>query len=85
MTASQTLTLLCVDVLLCRREVRVLEADRTHVNVHYCGWTSKWNEWIHWTSDRLSLLHTKTANWRDLMVNDKVQVGCVMPQRSIPK
>lgn len=41
-------------------EGTIMSMTSTHVFVHYNGWPTKWDEWIHIDSDRLCLFRTRT-------------------------
>jgi hypothetical protein len=59
--------------------------DTESVKVHYRGWTAKWDEWLPRSSPRLAPRHTRVRNWRDFAVNDQVQVGFTVPNKSYPE
>ncbi|DAZ94965.1 TPA: hypothetical protein N0F65_000060, partial [Lagenidium giganteum] len=67
-------------------ESRVVELDESagKVKVHYRGWTSKWDEWLKFMSDRLQPLHSRVRNWRDFKLNDVAQIGFEVENRSYP-
>ncbi|KUF75997.1 hypothetical protein AM587_10003692 [Phytophthora nicotianae] len=66
-------------------ESRIVDTGAAYVKVHYRGWTSKWDEWLRRTSERLAPLHTKVSNWRDFQLGDEILVGSELPGKRYPE
>ncbi|KAG7376693.1 hypothetical protein PHYPSEUDO_012870 [Phytophthora pseudosyringae] len=66
-------------------ESRIVDMEAVYVKVHYRGWTSKWDEWLHRTSGRLAQLHTRVSNWRVFQVGDEILVGSEVPGKRYPE
>ncbi|CAI5710605.1 unnamed protein product [Hyaloperonospora brassicae] len=66
-------------------ESRVVDLDPVSVQVHFRGWTAKWDEWIKRTSTRIAPLHTKVPNWRDFQVGDEILVGREVATKTYPE
>lgn len=63
----------------------MVDLDAQRVKVHYRGWTAKWDEWLPRDSPRLAPRHSRVRNWRNFAVNDQVQVGFPIPNKSYPE
>ncbi|KAF1323627.1 Ubiquitin-specific protease, partial [Globisporangium splendens] len=62
-------------------EARVLRASAKRVLIHYCGWSSRYDEWVERKSPRLAPLYTKVKQWRKLRPSDKVEVAVQVPNK----
>ncbi|KAG4055441.1 hypothetical protein JG687_00006325 [Phytophthora cactorum] len=66
-------------------ESRIVDTGAVYVKVHYRGWTSKWDEWLRRTSERLAPLHTQVPNWRAFQLGDEILVGSELPGKRYPE
>ena len=51
-----------------------VDVAKRRVHVHYMGWKDKWDAWLSLKSKQIAPLHSHVKYWRNLSINDRVEV-----------